>query len=259
MWFVVAVLLLTPVVWALAGAPAVPGLDAWVTQQVPDLAAAATVPAGALVGAALVGTLLGAGRARVTTVHVSTLAHELGHGLTAALLGGRIDRIRTHRDGSGVTHTAMPAHRPVRQLVVSAAGYLTPGVLALASMRAAAAGVAALWVAYLVAVIAVMLVLAIRSWWGLLVSLGLGGAGWALVALAPDLVVVSLVAGLAGLLAGGGTVDAWQQWRTRGTRSNSDAHTMAVRTRLPVGLFAGTHLAMAVGLAGATLTAPIWT
>ena len=126
-------------------------------------------------------------------------------------------------------------------------------------MRAATAGVAALWVAYLVAVIAVMLVLAIRSWWGLLVSLGLGGAGWALVALAPDVVVVSLVAGLAGLLAGGGTIDAWQQWRTRGTGSDSDAHTMAVQTRLPVGLFAGTHLAMAVGLAGATLTAPIWT
>ena len=117
MWFVVAVLLLTPVVWALAGAPAVPGLDAWVAQQVPDLAAAATVPAGALVAAALVGTLLGAGRARVTSVHVSTLAHELGHGLTAALLGGRIDadphpprRLRGHLHRHARTSSGAAAH-----------------------------------------------------------------------------------------------------------------------------------------------------
>ena len=254
MWFIVAVLVLTPVVWALAGAPAVPGLGAWVAQHVPDLATGATVPAGALVASSLVGSLIGIGRARVTGVHVSTLTHELGHGLAAALLGGRIDRIHTQRDGSGVAYTAMPGHRPLRRFVVSAAGYLSPGVLALASMHAAVAGVAALWVAYLVAVIAVTLVLAIRSWWGLVVTVGLGGAGWALVALAPDVVIVSLVAGLAGVLAGGGTTDAWQQWRARFVRSGSDAASMAAQTGLPVGLFAGVHLLSAVVLAAATLT-----
>jgi hypothetical protein len=35
-------------------------------------------------------------------VLVSTLAHELGHGLAAALLGGRFESLRLHADASGV-------------------------------------------------------------------------------------------------------------------------------------------------------------
>jgi Peptidase M50B-like len=35
-------------------------------------------------------------------VLVSTLAHELGHGLAAALLGGSFESLRLHADGSGV-------------------------------------------------------------------------------------------------------------------------------------------------------------
>lgn len=258
MWFVLAVVMLAPIVWALAGAPAVPGLDAWLSEYLPQFATRATAPQGALVAAALAGTALGIGRARVTTTHVSTLAHEFGHGLTAALLGGRIDRIRTYRDGSGIAHTALPERRPMRAFMVSAAGYLTPGVVALASMRMAVAGLAAPWLAYLVAVTAVMLVLAIRSWWGLLVTLVLGAAGWVAVVFAPDVVVASLVAGLAGVLAGGGTVDAWEQWAARSVDTLADASSMAVQTRLPVGLFAGLHLLVAGGLAAATLAVPVW-
>lgn len=258
MWFVLAVLVVMPMLWALAGAPPDPALQGWVVEYVPQIATQVTVHQGALVAAGLAGAAIGVGRARATTVHVSTLAHELGHGVTAALLGGRIDRIRTHRDGSGVTQTAMPGHRPVRQFLVAAAGYLTPGLLGLASMRAAASGAAALWLAYLVAVIAVMLVVVIRSWWGALVTLGLGTAGWAAVAFAPDVAVVSLVAGLAGMLAGGGVVDAVGQWRGRRDGTRSDSRTMAVQTRLPVGLFAGLHLLLAAALATATLTVPVW-
>ena len=258
MWFLVALLVVAPIGWALAGAPAVPGVLEWTEQQAPELARRATLNPIALGAAALVGAGLGAGRARMTTTHVSTLAHEFGHGLTAAMLGGRVRRIRTHRDGSGAAYTALPDGRPLSQLLVAAMGYLSPGVLALASMRVADAGLATLWVAYLVVGVAVMLVLVIRSWWAVLTTLGLAASGWAVVVFAPDAVVTVLVAGLAGVLAGGGTVDAWDQWRARRGPSGSDAATMAAQTGLPVGLFAGGHLLMASVLATATLTVPWW-
>lgn len=258
MWFLLAALVLAPVAWAVAGAPGSAGLSAWLGEVAPSLVPVGSLSTTALVGAVAVGTVLGAGRAKVATTHVSTLAHELGHGLTAAALGGRITRLRMRPDGSGVAHTALPAGRPGRAFVVSAAGYFAPGVLALASMQATGAHLATLWLAYLVAVVAVMLVLAVRSWWGAFIAMGLGAGGWAIIVLTPAPVDALAVAGLAGVLAGGGVVDAREQWRGRAGPVRSDAQAMARQSRLPVGVFAGLHLIAALLLAAASLTQPLW-
>jgi hypothetical protein len=257
MWSLLALAVLAPIVWALAGAPATPELVERLSRALPVDVTAASVSTSALVVALLLGALLGIGRAQVATTHVSTVAHELGHGLAAAALGGRIDRLRMHRDGSGVAEATLPGRRPVSRFVISAVGYVAPGVLALASIRAALAGAAVLWVAYLVAVLAIMLVLAIRSWWGTLLVVVLGALGWALITLAPAPVAVLAVAALAGVLAGGGLVDALVQWRGR-ARGRSDASSMARQTGLPVGLFAGLHMLLAASLAVVTVALPLW-
>lgn len=253
MWFVVGVMLVAPIVWALAGAPGIPAGVDLAAQYLPLREVPAPVDETVLVAGLAVGALLGVGRARVATTHLSTVAHEFGHGLTAALLGGRVDRLRMHLDGSGVAHTALPGHRPVRAFAVAAVGYLSPGLLALASIQAARAGFGTIWLAYLALVLAVMLLLAVRSWWGAFLTVGLAAAGWAVIVLAPDPVVGAVVAGVAGTLAGGGLVDAVGQWRSRHSARDTDARTMARQTRLPVGLFAGLHLLAAAGLAVATV------
>ncbi len=254
---VLSLLVLAPVVWALLGARGAHDVAAWALANAPTVAPS-SVPSAGLLAAVCFGAVLGAGRARVATTHVSTVAHELGHGLAAGLMGAAATSLRLHRDGSGVAHTRWRARRPAAAFVVSAAGYLAPGTVALASMSAVLVGLGALWLAYLMTVIALALVLTIRSWWGALVVVALGAAGWAVLAVAPPAAAPLVVAGLAGVLAGGGVIDALGQWRLRTRDPGLDAAAMAAQTRLPVGVFAGFHLLAATALAVATLTMPLW-
>ena len=258
MGFLLSLVVLVPVAWALLGTPGAEDVAAWALANAPVVAPSAAVPSAGLLAAVLVGTVLGAGRARVATTHVSTVAHELGHGLVAGLMGGQVTSLRMHRDGSGVAYTRWRSGRPVAAFVVSAAGYLAPGTVALAGMNVVLVGLGALWLAYLVTVSALALVLSIRSWWGALVVVGLGAAGWAVLAVAPSAAAPLVVAGLSGVLAGGGAIDALGQWRLRTRDPGLDAAAMAAQTGLPIAVFAGFHLLAATVLAVATLTVPLW-
>jgi hypothetical protein len=62
-------------------------------------------------------------------VLVSTLAHELGHGLAAALLGGTFDSLRIHADASGVALWRGGFGR-FATAAVAAAGLVGPAVAA---------------------------------------------------------------------------------------------------------------------------------
>lgn len=59
---------------------------------------------------------------------LSTLAHELGHGLTALLIGGEFQSFKMHHDGSGVATTAWP-DTAMNQAAVAAGGLLGPAVM----------------------------------------------------------------------------------------------------------------------------------
>lgn len=61
-------------------------------------------------------------------VWVSTLAHELGHGLTAILVGGEFLALRVHADGSGVA--TFHASGRIATALVAAGGLLGPAVAA---------------------------------------------------------------------------------------------------------------------------------
>lgn len=62
---------------------------------------------------------------------LSTFVHELGHGLTAAALGGHFDSFVMHADGSGATSwSASGFFGPVRRALVAAGGLVGPAVVA---------------------------------------------------------------------------------------------------------------------------------
>lgn len=59
---------------------------------------------------------------------LSTLAHELGHGLTAILVGAEFRSFVLHADGSGVAMTA-GVHARWQQALISAGGLVGPAVV----------------------------------------------------------------------------------------------------------------------------------
>lgn len=60
---------------------------------------------------------------------LSTVAHEMGHGLMAMLLGNQFKMLEMHADGSGVAHWVGHPGR-VTTALVAAAGLVGPAVLA---------------------------------------------------------------------------------------------------------------------------------
>ncbi len=59
----------------------------------------------------------------------STYAHEMGHGIAAALVGGEFDNFKMWSNGSGVARTLVPSSGFARAMV-SAGGLVGPAVLA---------------------------------------------------------------------------------------------------------------------------------
>ncbi len=59
---------------------------------------------------------------------LSTFVHELGHGLTAVMLGGKFESLRLWANGGGIAHTrVLPGWR---EAAVSAGGLIGPAVAA---------------------------------------------------------------------------------------------------------------------------------
>jgi len=94
-------------------------------------------------------------------VLISTLAHELGHGLAAVVLGGHFYSLRLYADGSGVALWGGPLGR-VATALVAAAGLVGPALAAFALLivghRAAPARRALTILGLVLMVIAVWLV-----------------------------------------------------------------------------------------------------
>ncbi len=180
-----------------------------------------------------------------------TLAHELGHAVTAIATEGRVRRIRIQRDTSGRTEwSGAGARRRLPRGFVAWWGHPAPGALALVVAGGLATGHAVL-VAQLVAASAlVVTVVWIRSAWGLVVGLGLvaaAGAGAALGTAA----ALAVTSALAALWAAGGLRAAGSAARGSRRGDGSDAAVLADVLWLPVGFWAVTMVIIsAAGLAG---------
>lgn len=98
----------------------------------PESAPSSLRPVWALVAAVVIVVLL----PRVPLISMvlrplawlGTLAHETGHGLGAAAMGGHIDSIQVFTDGSGVAHASGAAPGPVSSAVVAVSGLVGPAV-----------------------------------------------------------------------------------------------------------------------------------
>jgi hypothetical protein len=108
---------------------------------------------------------------------VITIAHEGGHALVSVLSGRRLDGIRLHADGSGVTHSRGRRHGP--GLVATAtAGYVTPSLLGAgaAALLAGRHQTAMLWLAL---VLLAATFLAVRNAFGAVAVLATAAAVFA--------------------------------------------------------------------------------
>lgn len=63
-------------------------------------------------------------------VLLSTLAHEMGHGLTALILGGRFLRLQMWADGAGVAEIDLTGFGRIREALSSAGGLVGPSIAA---------------------------------------------------------------------------------------------------------------------------------
>ena len=105
---------------------------------------------------------------------LSTLAHEIGHGVAAVLVGGSFERFVMYPDGSGVATWAGPSSR-LAIAFVAAGGLVGPAVVAgvgFAAGRTAKGSRRALWVG--VVLLALALLLVVRNVFGVVFVLVLG-------------------------------------------------------------------------------------
>lgn len=63
-------------------------------------------------------------------VLLSTVAHEMGHGLTALLLGGRFQRFAMWANGSGIAEVDLTGFGRIREALTLAGGLVGPAVAA---------------------------------------------------------------------------------------------------------------------------------
>lgn len=111
-------------------------------------------------------------RIELLPIYLVTYFHEMGHGATAALIGGSPEKLEMRLDGSGSL-----AHRSsfgrLRLAAVSFSGYPYPALAALAAAQLQTAGLGTTWL-LLVTISAVAIALtSARTWWAFLVCTAL--------------------------------------------------------------------------------------
>ena len=133
-------------------------------------------------------------------VLISTVAHEMGHALTALLVGGSVDRVEVNLDGSGVAYTATTGR--LDAALVSAGGLVGPAIAAALCFVSARSARIARWTLFLLtALLLLSLVFWMRNPFGVVYVLALAAAlaavGWRATAHVAQLVLVFVAVQLA--------------------------------------------------------------
>jgi hypothetical protein len=106
-----------------------------------------------------------------------TAVHELGHLVTAMLLGGRVGRVRLRADTSGLTTWRAGRQGRGRSGLIALSGPAMPPLVGAGCAAAFASGRATLGVLVLAALVGTI-ALVVRNLWGLVVCAALGAVCW---------------------------------------------------------------------------------
>ena len=164
--------------------------------------------------AAVVGVAVLAGFAFVPTRRalesVVTLAHELGHAVTALVLGGKVTRLSVRLDASGETLTLVGGRAAnLRLALFSLAGYPAPGLLGLLAAWASDSGDHRTFLLVGAVVIGLVLVLWVRNPWGLVVCAAIVVGLWLAATNAADGVTRTVTLAAAWTFTIGGLRASW--------------------------------------------------
>lgn len=154
---------------------------------------------------------------------ISTLAHEVGHGLGGLFAGRKFNSLTLHPDASGVTYTTGRGRLGLAFCFWS--GYAAPGTVATLLAAVVAAGVPN-WAFLIAAIVMGLCLIRARSVLTLLLILGSAGACLLVWWLSIPVVQTTLPILLAGffLLAGFRQItDAWRQRNSDGGEADGDA------------------------------------
>ncbi|MGP4030204.1 M50 family metallopeptidase [Actinomadura sp. 3N407] len=210
-----------------------------------SLASQPASPLWVVVGAGLVAALLvlvpGAWR---VTEYVVTLAHEAGHGFVAMLAGQEISAVHLRSDRSGRVDWAGKTTGPVA-IVSLAAGYIGPTLFGLgaAALLAAHHAVALLWA---ILILLCCLVVYIRTWFGLLITLAATGVVFCVSWLLPVQVQAAFGYFVAWFLLLAAPRDVFELWG-RLPHQTPDVDRLAHLTALPRQLWVGVFSVITVG------------
>lgn len=208
-------------------------------------AVAAPPPAGVVLATGALAVLaVCSRRSWGVLAHVSTIVHEGAHALAALATGRRLRGIRLHSDASGL---ALSAGRPhgAGMVVTAAAGYLGPALVAVGAGALLREGrpLAVLW-----AVLVALVLVQVRTWFGLWSVLATGtviaaATGWAPAAVqgaAAQLLTWFLP------LAGVRDVAGLRRARRTGVRT-SDADQLARLTGVPAPVWVAAFALVSLG------------
>ncbi len=123
---------------------------------------------------------------------LATWAHEMGHGLTAEIVGGDFRHLELYVGLGGVAHSTRPATLLAPPLI-AAGGLLAPSIAGGAVVYFGARGSTARWIMEGLGVLLILSALLwVRNGFGFAATLGLGAAALAIGRYATELVEVAL-------------------------------------------------------------------
>ncbi len=183
-----------------------------------------------------------------------TWAHEMGHGMTALLLGGRFDRLEIYENLGGVAFAGTSSE--FRGALVSAGGLLGPAIVGAIVIIAGARKQTAPWILFALAAVAGLSVLAfVRNGFGIVAILAISAALGVIAKFGTQLIRIAMaqLIGIQLAMASWGTLDYMftKDFQRDGQTLNSDTQNISERLFLPYWFWGGLLFAVSLALLAA--------
>ncbi len=146
--------------------------------------------------------------------YVCTLAHEMAHTCTAALLGASVRHTKIKLDSSGLaTYAVDESFGRGRLILVTLAGYAGPGVVGFSAVWSVKNGLATAWIVWACVASLSSAVVFMRNLWGFFSTLAVSFACWGLFEYASGTYLSLVVLVIGYVLLFGGVIAAREQLR----------------------------------------------